>query len=362
MLYHLLFPLRDYFIGFNVFRYITFRMSWATICAFLLSIIVGPMIIRWLRKKQIGQFVRDDGPQSHFSKQGTPTMGGVLIVMSVVVVSLLWCRLDNLYVWLVLFVAVSFGLVGFMDDYRKVIRKRSKGLSAKEKMLALIVCSLCFSLILYFSNAWGYDFRNEVRVPFLKVFAIHLGWGFVIFSMLVLVGSGNAVNLTDGLDGLAIGIMVVCAGVYIVFAYVCGHIEFSRYLQITYVSGAGELAIICGALFGSGLGFLWFNSHPAEIFMGDVGALSLGGTIGAVAVITKQELLLLIVGGIFVMEAVSVILQVGSYKLRKKRIFKMAPIHHHFELKGWPEAKVIVRFWIIAIILGLIALSALKLR
>jgi phospho-N-acetylmuramoyl-pentapeptide-transferase len=308
---------------------------------------------------QIGQFVRDDGPQSHLKKAGTPTMGGTLILFAVTLSTLLWIDLTNFYVWIVLLVTLGYGGVGFVDDYLKQVQHRSKGLSAKAKFRLQVLLALVAAGLL-FSHA---DFSTRVTLPFFKTVVLDLGWGYIIFAMLVIVGTSNAVNLTDGLDGLAIGPLIIAASTYMVFAYVAGHAKIASYLQIAAVAGSGEIAVFCGALAGAGLGFLWFNAYPAQVFMGDVGSLSLGGALGTVAVITKQEILLVLVGGLFVVEALSVIFQVGYFKLTNgRRIFRMAPLHHHFELKGWPEPKVIVRFWIIAIALALLSMSTLKLR
>ena len=308
---------------------------------------------------QIGQYIREDGPESHYDKAGTPTMGGTLIVTAIAVSILLWADLANYYIWIVLFVLVGYGLVGFMDDYLMLVKKRSKGLTVRNKFLLQSILALITGFLVYMTP----DFSTQVTIPFFKNFSPDFGWGYAIFAAVVIVGASNAVNLTDGLDGLAIGPVIVAASTYMIFAYVAGHIKISNYLQINYVAGSGELTIFCGALAGAGLGFLWFNAYPAQIFMGDVGSLSLGAALGAIAVITKQEILLILVGGLFVIEALSVIFQVGYFKMTSgRRIFKMAPLHHHFELKGWPEPKVIVRFWIIAIALALLAMSTLKLR
>ncbi|MFH1146805.1 MAG: phospho-N-acetylmuramoyl-pentapeptide-transferase [Pseudomonadota bacterium] len=359
MLYHLLYPLHVYLNIFNVFRYITFRAIYATLTALILSFVFGPWLIRRLRDLQIGQYVREEGPKSHVSKQGTPTMGGIMIIFAVVVSTLLWADLTNHYVWLVTLVITGFGLIGFADDYLKVIKKNNKGLSGRLKLLFQFAITLFIGGYLYFHQS----FDTRLSIPFFKALRPDLGWLYIPFAAVVIVGASNAINLTDGLDGLAIGPTVVASGTYLIFAYLAGHSKIAGYLQIVYVPGVGELAIFCGALVGAGLGFLWYNSYPAQIFMGDVGSLALGGALGTVAVITKNEILLAIVGGIFVLEAMSVICQVGYFKATHgKRIFRMAPIHHHFELKGWPEPKVIVRFWIISALLGLVALSTLKLR
>ncbi len=358
MLYHLLYPLHTEFSVLYVFRFITFRTIYAAITALVISFILGPWLIRTLSEMQIGQSIRRVGPESHFKKEGTPTMGGTLILLAIVLPTLLWADLTNLYVWVTLFVAVGFGVVGFVDDYRKVKLKNSDGLSARAKMFWLILITLAAGWALYVYP----PFDTTLTFPFIKSLRPELGWFFIPFVVLVIVGSGNAVNLTDGLDGLAIGPMIIASGTYLLFAYLAGNAKLSSYLQISSVQGAGELAVICGAMVGAGLGFLWFNTYPAQVFMGDVGSLSLGGALGTIAVITKQEMVLVIVGGIFVVEALSVIFQVVSFRFWGKRIFRMAPIHHHFELKGWPEPKIIVRFWIISIILALVALSTLKMR
>jgi phospho-N-acetylmuramoyl-pentapeptide-transferase len=358
MLYSLLYPLSEQFGLFNVFRYITFRSLGAAITALLISLILGPMMIRWLQKLQMGQVVRTDGPQTHLKKSGTPTMGGVLILFSMLVSILLWGDFSNKGLWIVSFVTFAYGVIGFVDDYRKVVHKNPKGLSARQKLLfQFLVAGIAAFLFLKFTAV-----NSELRLPFFKDFSLDLGWLYVPFIMLVIVGASNAVNLTDGLDGLAIGPVITTAGTFLLLAYVAGHVKIAAYLEIPYISGAGELAVYAAAMAAAGLGFLWFNSHPAQVFMGDVGSLSLGGGIGALAVVTKNEILLTIVGGVFVMEALSVMIQVASFKTRGKRVFRMAPIHHHFELKGWPEPKVIVRFWIISILLAIVALSTLKLR
>lgn len=359
MLYSFLYSLHTSFSFFNVFRYITFRTIFASITALLICLIVGSWMIRKLQNMQIGQQVRDDGPQSHLIKKGTPTMGGILIIFAVVISTLLWTNLANDFIWLVLLVTVGYGLIGFMDDYSKLKGKSSKGISGKTRLSAEIVLALFVSVILYLKPG----FNSQVTIPFFKTVLPNIGWGYVLLSTFIIVGAANAVNLTDGLDGLAIGPAIICFATYLLFAYFAGNVKISSYLQIVHVSGAGELAIFCGALVGAGLGFLWFNAYPAEVFMGDVGSLSLGGALGTMAIITKQEILLAIVGGLFVVETFSVIFQVGYFKMTGgKRILRMAPLHHHFELKGWAEPKVIVRFWIISILLALLAISTLKLR
>ncbi|MCP3175505.1 MAG: phospho-N-acetylmuramoyl-pentapeptide-transferase [Desulfuromonadales bacterium] len=358
MLYHLLYPLHTEFSALYVFRFITFRAIYATITALVIAFIIGPWVIEKLSMLQIGQTIRKVGPESHFKKEGTPTMGGTLILLAIVGPTLLWADLTNLYVWVTLLVTVGFGVVGFIDDYRKVKLKSSDGLSARQKMLWLMLISLAAASTLYVYP----PFQTTLAFPFFKGVVPDLGIFYIPFAMIVIVGASNAVNLTDGLDGLAIGPMIIASGTYLLFAYLAGNARLAEYLQISSVQGAGELAVLCGAMVGAGLGFLWFNTYPAQVFMGDVGSLSLGGALGTIAVITKQEIVLVIVGGIFVVEALSVIFQVTSFRLYGKRIFRMAPIHHHFELKGWPEPKIIVRFWIISIILALVALSTLKLR
>jgi phospho-N-acetylmuramoyl-pentapeptide-transferase len=360
MLYHLLYPLHKTFFGFNVFKYLTFRSAGAVITALLVSFVLGPSVIRWLRTLKVGQQVRDDGPQSHLTKQGTPTMGGVLIIAAIAVSVLLWSDLTNKYVWVVLFATLVFGAIGFWDDYLKVVKKRSTGLSVREKFGLQIGASVAIGLFLYYFS--GDPDAAHLSVPFFKRFVIDLGWFYIPFTVIVIVGSSNAVNLTDGLDGLAAGLVGIAAIANAVIVYLGGNRIIADYLKIQYIPGSGELAVFCAALLGASLGFLWYNAHPAEVFMGDVGSLSLGGALGALAVVTKHELILIVTGGIFVSEAVSVMLQVASYKLTGKRIFKMAPIHHHFEQLGWPESKVIIRFWIVGIILALVSLSSLKLR
>jgi phospho-N-acetylmuramoyl-pentapeptide-transferase len=359
MLYHLLYPLHTTLSVFNVFRYITFRTIYASLTAFFICFLLGPWVIKRLSSLQVGQYIRNDGPQTHFEKAGTPTMGGTLIIISIAVSILLWSDLTNYFVWIVLFVIIGYGLVGFIDDYLMQVKKQSKGLTVRKKLLCQAVLALITGLFVYASP----DFSTQITIPFFKNITPDFGWGYIIFAAFVIVGASNAVNLTDGLDGLAIGPVIIAATTYMIFAYVAGHVKIADYLQINYVSGCGELAIFCGAIAGAGLGFLWFNAYPAQIFMGDVGSLSLGAALGTMAVITKQEILLALVGGLFVIEALSVIFQVGFFKMTSgKRIFRMAPLHHHFELKGWPEPKVIVRFWIIAIALALLAMSTLKLR
>jgi len=358
MLYHLLYPLHATVSGLNVFRYITFRALAASLTALLVSFLFGPWLIRRLEEANVGQPVRADGPQRHLAKAGTPTMGGTLILFSLVLATLLACDLTNIYVWLVLAVTLAFAVIGFADDYTKLRMGNSKGLSGRTKLRWQFAVATVAATVLYRFGGLG----TTLYFPFVKALHVELGLWYIPFAALVVVGASNAVNLTDGLDGLAIGPVMTTAFTYGVFAYAAGNVKHAEYLQIPYVAGAGELAIFCGALLCAGLGFLWFNAYPAAMFMGDVGALPLGSALGMVALITKHELVLLLAGGVFVVEALSVILQVGSFKLRKRRIFRMAPLHHHFELLGWPEPRIIVRFWIVSILCALGALSTLKLR
>ncbi|MGA2193186.1 MAG: phospho-N-acetylmuramoyl-pentapeptide-transferase [Nitrospirota bacterium] len=360
MLYHLLYPLHDKVHAFNVFRYITFRFASAILTALLISFVFGPWVIRKLKELKVGQQIRQDGPESHYNKAGTPTMGGILILFAVVVPTLLWSDLTNRYVWLILAVTLAFGAIGFYDDYLKVVRKKSEGLKPRYKFGLQVSVALMIGVLLYFNPLDPY--RTMLSIPFLKAWTINLFWFYIPFVVLVLVGSSNAVNLTDGLDGLAIGLVGIAAGANAILVYVTGNRVFANYLQVMYLHGTAELTVFCGALMGASLGFLWYNSHPAEVFMGDVGSLSLGGALGMLAILTKHEIILVIVGGIFVIEALSVIFQVASFKSCGRRIFKMAPVHHHFEEIGWTESKVIVRFWLLGIILALVGLSTLKLR
>jgi len=362
MLQEVLVPLADQFSALNVFRYITFRTGGAVITALVLSFLFGPVIIRLLASHQSGgQPIREDGPESHLlTKKGTPTMGGVLILLALSSATLLWADLDNAFIWGALAVTIGYGVIGFMDDYLKVSQRNSKGLSGKLKLLLQL--SIAGVVAFWLLSHLPEDLTTALAVPFLKDVLLNLGWFFVPFTILVMVGASNAVNLTDGLDGLAIVPVMIAAGVFTLIAYLVGNSVFSSYLQIHYVPGAGELAVFCGALVGSGLGFLWFNAPPARVFMGDTGSLALGGALGAVSVITKHELVLAIVGGLFVLETVSVIVQVASFKLTGKRVFRMAPLHHHFEQKGWAESTIVIRFWIIASILALAGLATLKLR
>jgi len=352
--------LQQFHSGFNVFQYLTLRAILGTITALVLSLIIGPAMIRRLSAYKIGQQVRDDGPQSHLSKAGTPTMGGALILVSIAISTLLWSDLSNHQVWITLVVTLLFGLIGGIDDYRKLLYGNSKGLTARAKYFWQTVFGLGAAVVIY--KLAKTPVETSLILPFVKDVTVDMGLSFVLLTYLVIVGSSNAVNLTDGLDGLAIMPTVMVAGALGVFAYATGNANFSGYLGIPYVAGVGELAIFCGTLVGAGLGFLWFNTYPAQVFMGDVGALALGAALGVVAVLVRQEIVLLIMGGVFVMETVSVILQVASFKLTGRRIFRMAPLHHHFELKGWPEPRVIVRFWIITVVLVLVGLASLKVR
>ena len=352
--------LSEFVSGFAVFQYLTFRTMVSVVTALLMSLLIGPVMIARLARAQIGQTIRDDGPASHFSKAGTPTMGGALILVILVVTTLLWGDLTNRYVWLVILVTLSFGAIGWVDDYLKISRKNTEGLIARWKYFWQSVFALMAAVYLY--TAAQSPVETTLFVPFFKSIALPLGIGFILLSYLMIVGMSNAVNLTDGLDGLAIMPAVMVGAALGLIAYVSGNTEFSSYLQIPYVAGAGELAVFCGALIGAGLGFLWFNTYPAQIFMGDVGALAIGAALGLVAIIVRHEIVLLIMGGLFVLETASVIIQVASFRLTGRRVFRMAPIHHHFELKGWPEPKVIVRFWIITLVLVTIGLSTLKLR
>ena len=362
MLYNLLAPFADDFPILNLFRYLTFRAGGAVLTALAISFLFGPAIIRWLKTKQKrGQPIRDDGPVSHIvSKQGTPTMGGILMLLGLVISTLLWADLSNVYVWTTLFVTIGFGVVGFADDFRKVTRSTHKGVGGKTRFLIECAIGLVAALVVvYFSEP---DLENRLAVPFLKDVLLDLSWFFLPFAMFVIVGASNAVNLTDGLDGLAIMPVIIAAAAFALISYLVGNAVFAKYLQIHAVPGAGELLVFCAAMVGAGLGFLWFNAPPAMVFMGDTGSLSLGGALGVISVIIKHELVLALVGGLFVLETVSVMVQVVSFKLTGKRVFRMAPLHHHFEEKGWAEPTVVIRFWIIAAILALIGLSTLKLR
>lgn len=352
--------LAQYYHGFQVFQYLTLRAILSTITALCVALLVGPIMIRRLTAYKVGQMIRPDGPQTHLSKAGTPTMGGALILVAIFFSVILWGNLANHYLWLVLIVTIAFGLVGWVDDYRKLVLKNSRGLPAKWKYFWQTLIGLSAAFFLYLSAQTPIE--TQLVVPFFKNVVVELGLGYILLAYFVIVGSSNAVNLTDGLDGLAIMPTVMIAAGLGIFAYSCGNITFANYLLIPYVKGAGEIIVFCGAIVGAGLGFLWFNTYPAQVFMGDVGALSLGAALGVIAIVVRQELVFMIMGGIFVIETLSVILQVASFKLTGKRIFRMAPLHHHFELKGWPEPKVIVRFWIITVVLVLFGLATLKLR
>jgi phospho-N-acetylmuramoyl-pentapeptide-transferase len=361
MLYHLLFPLHEQFAVFNVFRYITFRAAGAVLTALILSLVLGPWFVSALRRLSIGQSIRDEGPEHHQVKAGTPTMGGLLILFSLLVPTMLWADLTNPLVWVAVVLTTAFGAIGFADDWMKLHRKHNQGLSSKAKfLLTALVGAIGAATILNLPEAHG--FEPTVALPFIKTAIFDIGWLYIPFVAVVLVGSSHAVNLTDGLDGLAIGATIIAAATYGIFTYIAGNAVVAGYLQVPFVRDAGEVAIFCSALVGASLGFLWFNAHPAEVFMGDVGSLAIGGAIGTVAVLSKQEVVLVLVGGLFVLEALSVIIQVASFKLTGKRVFRMAPLHHHFELSGWSEPKIIVRFWIVAILFSLLSLSTLKLR
>ena len=352
--------LSQYYSGFNVFQYLTLRIILGVLTALIIAFLVGPVMIRKLQYHQVGQPIRDDGPQTHLVKAGTPTMGGALILVAMAVSTLLWADLANRFVWIVLLTTAMFGAIGFVDDYRKLIKQNPEGLRAKEKYGYQTAAGFITAILLYLSAQSPAE--TQLLIPFFKDVAIELGPWFIIFVYLVIVGSSNAVNLTDGLDGLAIMPTVLVGGALGLFAYLTGNVNFAEYLSIPYIAGAGEVAIFCGAIVGAGLGFLWFNAYPAQVFMGDVGALALGAALGVVAVIVRQELVLFIMGGVFVIETLSVVIQVLSFKLTGKRVFRMAPLHHHFELKGWPEPRIIVRFWIITVILVLFGLATLKIR
>lgn len=360
MLLDLALYLTQFHSGFGVFQYLTLRAILGALTALLISFVVGPAMIRKLSHYQIGQTVRDDGPESHLQKAGTPTMGGALILVAISISTLLWSNLSNHYVWVVLLVTISFGVIGWVDDYKKLVKQDSRGLIARYKYFWQSVIGLSAAYYLY-SNA-SLPAQTQLYLPFFKDVAIVLGPMFIVLAYLTIVGSSNAVNLTDGLDGLAILPTVMVAGALGLFAYVTGHVKFAEYLAIPYIPGVGEVVVFCGALVGAGLGFLWFNTYPAMVFMGDIGALALGAALGIVAVVVRQELVLVIMGGVFVIETLSVIIQVASFKLTGKRIFRMAPLHHHYELMGWPEPRVIVRFWIITVILVLVGLATLKIR
>jgi phospho-N-acetylmuramoyl-pentapeptide-transferase len=359
MIYKLIYFFHTDLSWLNVFRYITFRMLLSALTALMLCLLFGGWVINRLQRMQVGQYIQEDGPPNHKAKEGTPTMGGCLILPTIVLSTICWVEPNNVYVWIVMFVVLAFGAIGFADDYLKVSRKDNRGMSVAAKLSFQIAAALIVAIILYAYP--GFDSR--LNLPFFKSIAPDLGLGYILLVIFIIVGTSNAVNLTDGLDGLAISPLIVAFGSYVVFAYISGHAKIAGYLQIPFISGTGEISIICGAVVGAGLGFLWYNAYPAEIFMGDVGSLPLGALLGTVAVLTKQEIALILVGGLFVFEALSVIFQVAYFKMTGgQRIFRMAPIHHHFELKGWPEPKVIVRFWIISIILALLSFSTLKLR
>jgi phospho-N-acetylmuramoyl-pentapeptide-transferase len=358
VLYHLLYSFHPTYSVLNVMKYITFRSLLAAILSFGLAFFFGPALIRRLQTQQVGQQIRSDGPERHQAKAGTPTMGGVLILFALILSTLLLADLTNFYVWLVVAVTLGFGVIGFIDDWKKLRRRQSQGLTGRQKLLAQFALAMAACSVLL----WWNDFDSTVTMPFLKTLRPDLGLLYVPLASVVIVGASNAVNLTDGLDGLAIGPVMTVAIVYGFFCYVAGNVKFADYLDVPEVPGAGELAIFCGALVAAGLGFLWFNAYPAQMFMGDVGSLALGAALGTLALVSKQEIVLVVAGGVFVVEALSVILQVASYKLRRRRIFRMAPIHHHFELLGWPEPQIIVRFWILSILCALLALSTLKLR
>jgi len=362
VLYWLLVPLREYYFFFNVFRYITVRTALAGLTALLFSLILGPWLIRLLKKRQIGQEIRTEGPQSHYAKKGTPSMGGLLIIAGTIVPTLLWGNFSDIYIWLACGAMLLFGAIGFADDALKVARKRSLGLSSRQKLLLQFVLAAALGLALVLLG-FNKQFSLELSLPFVKGWLPYLGWFYLPWIVFILVGSSNAVNLADGLDGLAIGLTFFSATALTALTYIVGNVKWSSYLGIAYVPSAAELTIFVGALAGSCLGFLWFNCHPAEVFMGDVGALSLGGTLGLVAILIKQEFLLFFVAGVFILEALSVLIQVSWFRLSGgKRVFKMAPLHHHFELMGWPEEKVVIRFWILAIVFALFSLTTLKLR
>jgi len=361
MLYHIFYPLSSDYSFLNVFRYITFRSAYSGITALIFSMLMGGLMIRMLMVFQVGEKIRDDGPQSHAVKSGTPTMGGLLILSTLIASTLLWANLTNPYIWLVLGATVGFGLIGFVDDFMKL--KKDKGMTARAKLILQILLSLAIGIyLIYFDPSRG-EYATRLYIPFFKEFQPDLGAWYLLLVVITIVGTSNAVNLTDGLDGLAIGPIIIATITYTIILYLCGHFKFAEYLQIQHIKDVGEIAVFSSAVIGASLGFLWFNSYPAQIFMGDVGSLSLGGLLGTIAVIAKHELLLLLVGGIFVIEALSVIIQVAYFKYTGgKRFFKMAPLHHHFEHSGWAEPKVIVRFWIIAVVLAMISLSTLKLR
>lgn len=360
MLYSLLYSLHEWFSPFNVFKYITFRTFLAILSAIFLSLIFGPWIINKLRALNITQQIRDNGPKTHINKAGTPTMGGILIIPCILLPVFMWGDLKNVYVWVMIFSLLGFGGIGLLDDYLKILKKNPKGLKAYQKLGSQVILALLISLFLYMYQKDPYP--GVLSIPFFKKWFLDLGWFYIPFSVIVIVGSANAVNFTDGADGLAIGLVAITTLAIGMLVYISGHKSLAQYLYVPYMPGTGELTVFCGAIFGASLGFLWFNSYPADVFMGDTGSLGLGGALGTLAVITKHEIVLAVAGGIFVIVTLSVILQVVSFQLTRKRIFKMAPIHHHFELKGWPEPRLIVRFWIIGVVLALLSLATLKVR
>jgi phospho-N-acetylmuramoyl-pentapeptide-transferase len=362
MFHHLLYPLTKYVSGFNLFQYITFRTAGAMITAIIISLILGPFFIGLLRKYQISETIREDGPATHKKKAGTPTMGGLIVLAGIIIPTLLWADLTNFYIVMILMVTAWLGVIGFMDDYLKVVKHQPRGMVGRKKLAGQIVLGLIFGLCLtYFAPSDQFD--GTTGIPFFKNYVLVLGFMYVPFVILVITSASNAVNLSDGLDGLAIGLCGICFVAFMAMSYVTGRLDFSNYLQIDYIPGAGELTVYCGAAMGSSLGFLWFNSHPAEVFMGDTGSLALGGALGALAIMLKKELLLVIVGGVFALTTLSVIVQVLSYRYRNgKRVFKMAPLHHHFELIGWPESKIVVRYWIVGALCALVTLATLKIR
>jgi len=362
MLYYLFIYLTKFISGFNLFRYITTRTAAATISAILISLALGPFFIRLLKKYQIREKIRVDGPKSHLAKEGTPTMGGIIILAAIIIPTMLWADIANYFVLMLILVTIWLGIIGFMDDYLKAVKHQPKGMVARKKLVGQLSLGLVFGLILTFLPP-NSSFDGTTGIPFFKNYILALGVLYIPFIALVITGFSNGVNLSDGLDGLAIGLSGICFATFMALTYVAGRSDFSNYLQIEYVPGSGEMAVFCGASIGAAVGFLWFNSHPAEVFMGDTGALALGGVLGAIAILIKKELLLVIVGGVFVIEALSVIIQVLSYRYRgKKRVFKMAPLHHHFELIGWPESKVVTRFWIIGALFALMTIATLKIR
>lgn len=361
MLYHLLYPLHTFIGPFNVFQYVTFRAAMAILTAMLISFLLGPLLIKILKKKQICQSIREEGPSSHQPKAGTPTMGGVLLIISIITPTLLWADLSNPFIWVIVVSMLVFGAIGFLDDFLKIKRKKNLGLSICTKLAMQIGAGLLFGIVLIVLSHYGV-YSTQLSVPFFKTFTPDLGWFYVLFTIIVIIGSANAVNFTDGLDGLAIGCVLIAAATFAILTYAVGHAIIADYLGIINIKGTAELTIFCGSLVGSSMGFLWYNSHPAEVFMGDVGSMALGGSLGTLAVLIKQEIILILVGGLFVIEAISVILQVASFRMTGKRIFKMAPIHHHYEQRGWHESKIVIRFWIIAIIFSLLSLATLKLR